>query len=80
MPNPLFEPQYNRRQPVNGGGIFGMLFNRIYQANPEFRDFANSAQGKSIDDICREKGIDPRKVTRMSPEEILQFLSQNGVI
>lgn len=57
-----------------------MLFNRIYQANPEFRDFANSAQGKSIDDICREKGIDPRKVTRMSPEEILQFLSQNGVI
>lgn len=80
MPNPLFEPQGNRRQPVTGGGIFGMVFNRIYQTNPAFWDFANSAQGKSIDDICREKGIDPRKVTGMSPEEILQFLSKNGLV
>lgn len=57
-----------------------MLYNRLYQTNPAFRDFANSAQGKSIDDICREKGIDPRRVKGMSTEEILQFLNQNGII
>lgn len=57
-----------------------MLFNRIYQTNPAFRDFANASQGKSIEDICRERGIDPRQVMGMSNDDILKFLSKNGLV
>lgn len=65
MANPIFQ---NRPQQDNGG-IFGlisqlrngnpqMMFDQMYQTNPEFRDFANSMRGKTPEQAFRENGLD----------------------
>ena len=80
MPNPLFENQNRANGPAQGGGIFGLLYNKLYQTNPQFRDFANSAKGKSIDQVCAERGIDPNKVKGMSENDMANFLAKNGLL
>lgn len=65
MPNPLF----NNQSESNNQSIFGLInqlkngnteqiFNQMYQSNPQFRDFANSMKGKSIEQAFQEKGFD----------------------
>jgi len=52
----------NSRQPQQGNGIFsGMIrtmFENKYNTDPRFRQFADSVQGKSPEQVCQEYGID----------------------
>ena len=63
--NPLFQ---NDPKP-GSGGIFGLigqlkggnaqaLYDRMYQSNPQFRDFANSMRGKTPEQAFQENGFD----------------------
>ena len=79
MPNPLFENQ-GQSSPVKGGGIFGLLFNRMYQGNPQFRDFANSVKGKTPEQAFREHGLDYSKYAGMSEDDKAKFLSDRGML
>lgn len=77
MPNPLFEP----KKPTNhGGGIFEMIYNKMYQSNPAFRDLANSAKGKSLEQVYSEYGHDYNRYKGMSENDIAQMLSKNGML
>lgn len=65
MANPLFD-----RQPKPGNrGIFGLMnqlrggnakamYDEMYRSSPQFRDFANSMEGKPIEQAYRENGFD----------------------
>ena len=75
MANPLFEKQ-NPGGP-QGGGIFGFIADRMYRDIPAFRDFLNTSRGKSIEQVCSERGIDPNRVKGMSNKDILDFLRSN---
>lgn len=77
MPNPLFNRQ-PQQQPMQGGSIFDSMFNQAYQANPEFRDFANRMRGKTMEEACRENGIDPNQLidARNNPQG---FMSRFGL-
>ena len=72
MANPIFDKfgQNNKKS----GSIFDILYNRLYDSNPQFRDFANNAKGKSIEDLCMQYGIDPKRVTGMSQEDVLSTI------
>lgn len=77
MPNPIFDR--GQGSPVSrDGGIFSILFERKYQSDPEFRDFANSMRGKTMEQACREKGVNPAQLldARNNPQ---RFLSQFGM-
>ena len=78
MTNPLFD------RPSSGGmdngGIFGLIASRMYRSNPTFRDFLNASRGKSITQICSERGIDPKRVSGMSENDIVNFLRNNNLM
>lgn len=77
MANPIFESP--NQGPVQGGGIFGMMFNRMYKSNPAFRDFANSMKGMSESEMCNKCGVDPSVVqeAKNNPEK---FFTQMGML
>lgn len=78
MANPMFQnPGTNG--PAQNGGIFGMLFNRMYNSNPEFRDFANSMKGLSEEEMIRKCGVDPEEVEK-AKKDPNGFLSQRGLM
>lgn len=77
MANPLFSRQ-NPPAPV-GGGIFGAMFNRMYQNNPQFRDFANSMKGLSEDEMISKCGVDPNQV-RNAVSNPSDFFMKNGMM
>ena len=64
MSNALFD-----NQPQRGNqGIFNLMrqlknghdqqiFEKMYQSNPQFRDFANSMKGKTPEQAFQEKGF-----------------------
>lgn len=65
MPSSLF-PQ---KQGASGNSILATFkslvgnnpqtaFNQLYQSNPEFRQFADSMQGKTPEQAFRENGLD----------------------
>lgn len=66
MGNILF--QNNPKQPNNSPldqlhqirqqGPSNVLFNQMYQNNPQFRQFADSMRGKTPDQAFRENGLD----------------------
>lgn len=83
MGNPLFENRNRNQGPVPGqnqGGIFGAIYNRMYQSNPQFRDLANSVNSQGIDEVCAQHGIDPNQVKNMKPSDMVNFLMQNGAM
>ena len=77
MANPLFESQKPQKQ---GGGIVEMIYNKMYNSIPEFRDLANSAKGKSIEQVYAEHGQDYNRYKNMSEGDIAQMLSKNGLL
>jgi len=65
MGNPLF--QQNKNAGNNPLGILGQLksmgpsdavFNRMYNSNPNFRQFADSVRGMSPEEAFRQNGLD----------------------
>ena len=78
MANPLFS---NRNSAdTQNGGIFGLIANRMYRSNPTFRDFLNSSRGKSISQICSERGIDPNRLAGMTNRDIIDFMRNNRMM
>lgn len=40
------------------GGNPQAIYDQMYQSNPQFRQFADSMQGKTAQQMCREFGVD----------------------
>lgn len=62
--------------PTNGpsGMIEQMIFNKLYQSNPQFRQFADSMQGKTPEQAFQEQGLDYSQYQNMNPMQIKQML------
>ena len=79
MPSPIFDKGNISNGPAQGGGIFGLLFNRMYQRIPEFRDFANSMQGMSESEMIQKSGVNPAEVEK-AKKDPAAFLSGMGFL
>lgn len=70
MPGPI--------NPPMGGGpmnmIGQMIFNRMYQSNPQFRQFADSMQGKTPEQAFQEQGLDYSQYQNVNPAQIKNML------
>ena len=51
-----------------------MIFNRLYQANPRFREFADSMQGKTPEQAFQEQGLDYSQFQDVNPNQIKLML------
>ena len=71
---------FDRGSKPDSGGIFETIYNRMYRSNPQFRDFANQARGKSIEEVCAQHGIDPSQVRNMDQSKLVDFMAKNGLI
>jgi len=63
--------------PTNSGpmGVMErMIFNKMYQSNPQFRQFADSMQGKTPEQAFQEQGLDYSQFQNMNPAQIKQML------
>ncbi len=71
MPNPIFQQSQNS----GGNPMFGMLrsiltgnpeamYNQMYQSNPQFREFADGMQGKTVEQAYGKYGQDPNQVRK----------------
>ena len=63
--------------PANGGplgSIQQMIFNRLYQSNPQFRNFADSMQGKTPEQAFQEQGLDYSQFQNVNPNQIMNML------
>lgn len=52
--NPLFEMAKRARNL----GPSNLVFDKMYQSNPQFRQFADSMKGKTPEQAFRENGLD----------------------
>jgi len=78
MGNPLFDKGPSQRK--GSGGILEMIYNKMYRDIPEFRDLANSAKGKPLDQAFAEHGQDYSQYRNMSENDIAQMLTKNGML
>lgn len=74
MGNPLLrqQPPQNNGNPlssfmsqVKSMGPSGSLYNQMYQSNPQFKQFADSMQGKTPEQAFKEYGLDFNKFKGM---------------
>lgn len=76
MQGPINQPPMNPQ--MNQGGsdslIQRMIFNRMYQSNPQFRQIADSVQGKTPEQAFREQGLDYSQFQNISPAQIIKML------
>lgn len=47
-----------------------MIFNKLYNGNPQFRQFADSMQGKSPEQAFQENGLDYNQYRNIDPNQI----------
>ena len=71
MPGPINQPPVN-----NGRGniIQQMIFNKMYQSNPQFRQFADSMRGKTPEQAFQEQGLDYSQYQNINPAQIKNML------
>ena len=56
-----------------------MIFNNLYNNNPNFRHLADSMQGKTPEQAFREKGLDYNQYKNVNPEQVYNSLmGMNG--
>lgn len=72
MPGPINQPQ--QMQNGLGGILQNMIFNRLYQSNPQFKNFADSMQGKTPEQAFQEQGLDYSQFQNISPAQIKDML------
>ena len=64
--------------PINNGGpaslIQNMIFNKMYQSNPQFRQLADSVRGKTPEQAFQEQGLDYSQYQNISPAQIMNML------
>lgn len=51
-----------------------MIFNKLYQTNPAFRQFAESMQGKTPEQAFQENGLDYSQFQNMNANDIKSML------
>lgn len=51
-----------------------MIFNRMYQSNPQFRQFADSMRGKTPEQAFQEQGLDYSQFQNINPAQIKNML------
>ena len=56
------------------GMIERMIFNKLYQGNPQFRQFADSMQGKTPEQAFQEQGLDYSQFQNADPSQIKNML------
>lgn len=47
-----------------------MIFNKLYNSNPQFRQFADSVQGKTPEQAFQEQGLDYNQYKNIDPMQI----------
>lgn len=47
-----------------------MIFNKLYNSNPQFRQFADSMQGKTPEQAFQEQGLDYNQYRNIGPEQM----------
>ena len=75
--NPLNQGAANPpQQPLAGPAsiIERMIFNKMYQSNPNFRAFADQMQGKNPEEAFRQQGLDYNQFKNMNPNDIKRML------
>lgn len=50
-----------------------MIFNGLYNANPQFRQFADSMKGKTPEQAFQENGLDYNQYRNMTPDQLRQM-------
>ena len=63
MGNMLFQEQprnsiLSNLQQIRSQGPSNVIFNQMYQSNPQFRQFADSMQNKTPEQAFSENGLD----------------------
>ena len=57
-PKPKGNPILDQLSQIRKAGPSNVIFNQMYQSNPQFKQFADSMQGKTPDQAFRENGLD----------------------
>jgi len=57
-PKPKGNSLIDQLNQIRQAGPSNMVFNQMYQNNPQFRQFADSMQGKTPEQAFRENGLD----------------------
>lgn len=70
MPGPINQPMNNNPMSM----IEQMIFNRMYQTIPKFRELADSVQGKTPEQAFQEKGLDYSQYQNVNPAQIKNML------
>lgn len=74
-PNPAPGQQPNQQPPAGPGNLVQrMIFNRLYQSNPAFRQFAQQMQGKTPEQAFQEHGLDYNQFQNMNTNDIRNML------
>lgn len=72
IPGPINQPM---QQPMPQQGsqmnpMQTMIFNMLYNKNPQFRQFADSMRGKTPEQAFQENGLDYNQYRNIGPEQI----------
>ena len=83
MPSPLRNPTPmgqgpapSNQQPLGGPAnlMQQMIFNRLYQSNPQFRAFADSMRGQDPQQAFQERGLDYSQFQNIDANQIKRML------
>ena len=69
IPNPQ---QMGQMNPMSA--MQNMIFNNLYQSNPQFRQFADSMRGKTPEQAFQEYGLDYSQFMNVDPNQVRSSL------
>ena len=70
--SPVQQPMPQQQGPMNG--IQQMIFNNLYNNNPQFRAFADSMRGKDPQQEFQSRGLDYNQYKDLGPEQLRNML------
>ena len=72
-PGPMGQPN---QQPLGGPAniMQQMIFNTLYQSNPQFRAFADSVKGQDPQQAFQERGLDYSQFQNMDVGQVKNML------
>lgn len=76
MPQGPMGPANQPMQAGQGNGNFleRMLFNRLYQGNPQFRAFADSVRGMTPEQAFQQNGLDYSQYQHIGLDQVKRML------
>lgn len=70
-------PMGPANQPMQAGPdspMQRMIFNMLYQRNPQFRQLADSVRGQDPREVCQQRGLDYNQLQNMDVNQVRQML------